>query len=471
MTAFVLLGAKKFWILDPLYSALGTLVAWFYSVIPSYGFAIVLLTLAVRVITLPLTAKQARAQQQMQQLQPELKRLQAKYKHDKQKMQEEVMKFYRENHANPFGSCLPVLIQMPILIVLYRLILGLSDNDGPKHVPDSSELFAALRESGGEMVSWGMDLARSAAAVSGADKLPYLVLVALVVATGYYQQRQLTARVPKENVNPQMAMMTKIFPAMFGVISFSIPAGVVVYFLVSNIWQIGQQAVLFRDQPAPPGAAPEEAGAGGKGKAGTKGKGGAPPKAGGGKGSSARSGAAKGAGTRGAAKGGATKGAAAKGGAKGGPGGPPKGAPAKGTPAKGARKGSSGRVTPRDDRVKPAQGKGAGKAPPGRPGGGGAAVGAPGGKGGAEGAAKAQAAVPAAAGGPTGQGKRKRRGRRGRPGDGSVGASVEGVAVGGDGRAGGDGAPGSDGEGPAEGVAPTSTSAEDAQKGNDSWSG
>jgi YidC/Oxa1 family membrane protein insertase len=465
MNASVVLA--KFWILDPLYTSLGTLLAWFYSVIPSYAFAIVLLTVAVRVITLPLTAKQARAQQQMQQLQPELKRLQAKYKHDKQKMQEEVMKFYKENHANPFGSCLPVLIQMPILVVLYRLILGLSDKDGPKHVPSSSSLFEALKESGGEMVSWGMDLARSAAAVPGVDKLPYLVLVALVVATGYYQQRQLTARVPRESINPQMQMMTKIFPAIFGFVSFSIPAGVVVYFLVSNIWQIGQQAVLFRNQPAPAQGAAEKGGAaGGKGKGGakgTKGKGAGAQKAG-------ASGRATPKGSSG--KGGGAKGPPAKGTPKGTP---AKSAPAKGSPAKGARKGS-GRTTPRDDRMKPGQVKGGGKGAPGGGPGSGAALGAMGGQPRSpEAPARPKATTGAADAGTPQQGKKKRRGRRGRPSDGQALAG----GLGGNGASASDqvraqrgepSAPTGDGVAP-EDVAPTSTSGDDGQKGNDSWSG
>ncbi len=459
MNASVVLA--KFWILDPLYTSLGTLLAWFYSAVPSYAFAIVLLTVAVRVITLPLTAKQARAQQQMQQLQPELKRLQAKYKHDKQKMQEEVMKFYKENHANPFGSCLPVLIQMPILIVLYRLILGLSDKDGPKHVPSSSSLFEALKESGGEMVSWGMDLARSAAAVPGLDKLPYLVLVGLVVATGYFQQRQLTARVPKENVNPQMAMMTKIFPAIFGFVSFSIPAGVVVYFLVSNIWQIGQQAVLFRNQPTPAQAAPEKGSGGGKGKSGAKGAKGKPTgtqKAG----ASGRA-TPKGSGGKGGGKASATKGNAKSA--------PPKSAPAKGAPPKAARKGS-GRVTPRDDRLKPGPAKGDGKRGPGGASGGGTALGAMGGQPKGPGSpAPPKAATSAAAGGRQ-QGKKKRRGRRGRPSDGlAAGLGGNGATSGDPARAESGAAPPTGDGAAADHVAPTSTSGDDAQKGNDSWSG
>ena len=365
MTGMGVLAAEKFWILDPLYNSLGTLLAWFYGIVPSYGVAIMLLTVAVRIITLPLTAKQARSQQQMQRVAPELKRLQAKYKHDKQKLNEEMMRFYKENHVNPLGGCLPVLIQAPVLIVLYRLILDLTAKPDPKHIPRSSALFESLKESAGTMVSWGIDLAQSAAEVSGSDKFPYLLLVAAVVATGYLQQKQLTARVSPENVNPQMAMMTKIFPVMFGFISFTIPAGVVVYFLVSNIWQIGQQAVLFRNQPVPEPAkdkadkdtagkdgADKAAKSGGKPGSGAKGKAGIPPAKGKGAGSkgskgpgSPRPGAGKGAGKRPAA--GSPK-------ARGGP--PARsGGKGSGKPTPGNR--PSGRVTPPKRGQSPGKGK------------------------------------------------------------------------------------------------------------------
>ncbi len=369
-SATVILGA--FWILDPLYTALGTVLAWFYDVIPSFGVAIILLTLAVRLLTFPLTAKQARSQQQLQKLQPELKRLQAKYKGDKQKLNEEMMKFYKEHHVNPFGGCLPLFIQFPVLIVLYRLILGLTRtfilgftivvgtavavggapagplegvavqnghvSDGsitkdvvtsgtlddaqavlngkvvgtvtnakikngkiataqvmngkvvvgnltdlivsggrvagaPKNVPESSSLYRALKASGGKMESWGMDLAKRASDTSGSEQIPFVVLVLLVGATGFYQQRQLTGRLPKESANSQMAVMGKVFPLIFVFISWTIPAGVVVYFLVSNIWQIGQQAFMFRNQPKPEDGGSANAGKGKKGLPPTTGKG------------------------------------------------------------------------------------------------------------------------------------------------------------------------------------------------------
>ncbi|HET7722455.1 MAG TPA: YidC/Oxa1 family membrane protein insertase [Acidimicrobiales bacterium] len=239
-----------FWILDPIYSAMGSVLAFFYSVIASYGVAIALLTVTVRIFLIPLTTKQVKSQQAMQRIQPELKRLQAKYKNDRQKLNEEMMKFYKENKVNPLAGCLPILLQAPLFIVLYRLILDLSDAGGPKHVPVDSRLHSSLLESGGEMVSWGFDLAKAASSVSGfGNAFPYYLLIAITVATGYFQQRQMTARMPKDGMNQQMQMVAKIFPVIIGFVSLSVPAGVVVYFIVSNLWQIGQQAVTFKVFP------------------------------------------------------------------------------------------------------------------------------------------------------------------------------------------------------------------------------
>jgi len=243
------------WILDPIYKAMGTVLAFFYSIVPSYGLAIILLTMTVRIFLIPLTTKQVRSQQAMQRIQPELKRLQAKYKNDRQKLNEEMMKFYKENKVNPVAGCLPILLQAPLFLVLYRLILGLNNKPRPKNLPVSSELYTSLLGAGGKMVSAGVDLARSASTVKGlGTALPYYVLIAITVATGYYQQRQMSSRLPKDSVNAQMQMIGKVFPIVFGFISFSLPAGVVLYFIVSNVWQVGQQALTFRKFPPPPAA-------------------------------------------------------------------------------------------------------------------------------------------------------------------------------------------------------------------------
>jgi membrane protein insertase Oxa1/YidC/SpoIIIJ len=133
---------------------------------------------------------------------------------------------------------------------------GVRVKGDPRYIAHTTELYRALERSGGEMVSWGIDLSKSALAGHGSfgAALPYYVLVALVVATGYYQQRQMNVRNPQAAQNPQAQLMGKVFPIIFGYISLNIAAGVVVYFCVSNLWQIAQQALIFR-QPAPAGQA------------------------------------------------------------------------------------------------------------------------------------------------------------------------------------------------------------------------
>ena len=243
---------------NSLVDGMGAILAFLYSVIPNYGFAIIGLTVLVRLALFPLTAKQARSMQKMQLIQPELKRLQAQYKNDRQKLNEEIMKFYKENKVNPMAGCLPLVLQMPIFFALYQVLIS-----PQKRLPTDSKLYEAF--CGNLPVSQckdpkglsflGMDLGEAAAKVSGGfvDALPYFLLISLVVVTGYLQFKQTQSR--QTQANPQMAMMGKIFPVMFAFISYSLPSGVVLYFLVSNAWQIGQQALIFRTMPAPPASA------------------------------------------------------------------------------------------------------------------------------------------------------------------------------------------------------------------------
>lgn len=251
-------------IFTALLNALGYLLAIFYSVIPSAGVAIILLTVILRLLVYPLTAKQAKSMLSMQRAQPEIKKLQVKYKDDKQKLNEEMMAFYKENHINPFGGCLPLLLQMPIFISLYQLLIAI-----PKHLPQSGQFSGFYNE------ICNSDLAKCDApkavyklpffnngtfdlhlsAGSGFDSipgaLPYWGLVALVVITAFFQQKQ-TMRFQTQ-VNPQMQMVMKVMPLFFAFISINIPAGVVLYFFVSNLWQIGQQEVVYRKIGTPTG--------------------------------------------------------------------------------------------------------------------------------------------------------------------------------------------------------------------------
>jgi YidC/Oxa1 family membrane protein insertase len=239
---------------------MGTVLAFIYKVIPNYGLAIIGLTVVVRLVLFPLTAKQARSMQKMQLIQPEIKKLQAKYKDNRQQLNEEIMKFYKENQVNPMAGCLPLFLQMPIFFALFRVL-----REPLKHIPHDSKLFHAFcgnfdASQCGKQAGYpkglsflGMNLSKSAADIKGGftTALPYFLLIALVVVTGYLQFKQTQSRQTGAQANPQAAMMGKIFPALFAFISYRLPSGVVLYFLVSNAWQIGQQALIFRTMPGP----------------------------------------------------------------------------------------------------------------------------------------------------------------------------------------------------------------------------
>ncbi len=229
---------------------MGQILAYFYRVIPSYGVAIILLTILVRLILYPLTAKQARSMLAMQRVQPEIKKLQAKYKHDRPKLNEEMMKFYKENKINPLGGCLPLVAQMPIFIALFQMLRNVQ-----KHVPVGEQLFQDMCRGAATVKKCpkppnlpflGMNLSVSASASHAgfSDAFPYYVLIGLVVITAFLQQKQTMRN--QTQANPQMQMVGKIMPLFFAFISLSLPAGLVLYFFVSNLWQMGQQELVFR---------------------------------------------------------------------------------------------------------------------------------------------------------------------------------------------------------------------------------
>src|SRR6476646_6942078 len=248
---------------DPVYNFFGAILAFFYSIIPNLGVAIILLTILVMLVMFPLTAKQAKSMMAMQRAQPEIKKLQAKYKQDRAKLNEEMMKFYQENKINPLAGCLPLLVQMPVFLALFRVM-----RDPYKHIPKSSDLYAAfctgpkghlyvnqcnLPKKGlpNPQYFLGMDLSQHATAVTGGflDALPYFILVGLVVVTGFLQARQSRRNAP--NMNSQMAIVTSVLPIAFGLFSLQFPAGLVLYFLISNLWRLGQQELIMRKITGP----------------------------------------------------------------------------------------------------------------------------------------------------------------------------------------------------------------------------
>lgn len=245
---------------DPLFDAIAGVLAWFYDLTGDYAISITLLTLAIMMVFTPLTLKGTRSMMRMQEIQPEIKKIQAKYRNDRQAMNQEMMQLYQARGVNPLGGCLPTLVQLPVFIVLYRVLVNLTNlttegcNEGvqecfaPRNLSTDSRLYQDLADGSGEMVSFGIDLSRSANEVLRAnfvDALPYLGLVALTFFLSWYQQRQMKSRRGAQAAaNPQMELMMKILPFMLPVFAFIVQAALAVYFIASAVYRIGQQALI-----------------------------------------------------------------------------------------------------------------------------------------------------------------------------------------------------------------------------------
>jgi YidC/Oxa1 family membrane protein insertase len=259
--------------MNAFFELFANILAWFYSLVPNYAVAIILLTLLVMVIVTPLTLKGTRSMMIMQKLQPEMRKIQQKYKDDRQKQNEELLKFYKENEINPLGGCLPLLVQLPVFIVLYQVLRGLTlrqpslgfdvgwvTGNGPTDVPSvertfdpayvnhNSDLYHDLSNTT-QMTAFGLDLSESASQALSQGilhALPYLALIAIVAVTGVIQQRQIQGRNTGAQVNPQQQAIMRLMPVFLPLISFGLPAGLVLYFSVSNLYRIGQQAFISR---------------------------------------------------------------------------------------------------------------------------------------------------------------------------------------------------------------------------------
>ena len=253
-----------------MFQFLADALAFFYNVWPSYGGSIILFTLAIMLVLSPLSIKSARSMIAMQRVGPELKKIQAKHKNDREALNREMMAFYQEHGINPFSSCLPVLLQMPVFIVLYQVLIGLTrrmdganSNFNPKYLENDQGALAEALRGTNKMLSFGMDLSQGALSELQNEgiitALPYITLVGLVVLTSFVQQRQVQGRNTGNASNAQQQMIGKILPFIFIPISVSIPSGVVIYFVVSNSVRIAQQALVTKLDFSPKAMAAAEA--------------------------------------------------------------------------------------------------------------------------------------------------------------------------------------------------------------------
>ena len=288
-------------IFQGLLDVIGLVLAWLYDVVGNYGLSIVLLTLVLRFLLFPLGVKQIKSMQSMQALQPKIKEIQKKYKNNKPKAQEETMRLYKEAGVNPLGGCLPVLAQFPLLIAMYSVIRAPGYEpvmtDGAvsayritnNHLPTDSDLFASvvthegtgfiglnlqcsaaqagsieastIEDSEGNFVDPGIPLQSDEGAAldsfearpvlpCGQDgltsKIGYVLLLGLMIGTAFFQTLQTQRASPQGSASSQQQMILRIMPLFFGFIGFSFPAGLVLYWTVSNLFMIGQQTLLLR---------------------------------------------------------------------------------------------------------------------------------------------------------------------------------------------------------------------------------
>ena len=284
-----------------LLDGLGWVLARIYDVIPNYGVSIIVLTLLIRLILLPLGIKQIKQMQTMQAISPKIKEIQKKYKGNRERIQEEQMKIYREYGASPLGGCLPMLLTYPFLIAMYSVVrpapyapvkedgqVSAYELYGKVHVPTDSELFAhvivdqddgfllmhmqcALLQAGKQapIYSAGRPLQQQQAGlprlfkatpidsfVSAAtrncgtkrfpDVIPYVILLAAMVASTFFAQLQMQRSSPPGSASQQQKTLTRLFPLMFAVFGLQFASGLVLYWVVQNSVQIGQQTFLLR---------------------------------------------------------------------------------------------------------------------------------------------------------------------------------------------------------------------------------
>jgi YidC/Oxa1 family membrane protein insertase len=264
-------------IFHPIFSLFGWLLAFFYSLIPNYGFAIMMLTIVIMAVMTPLTVKSTRGMVAMQKIQPEIKKLQVKYKgaENRQTLNEELMRLYKEENVNPMSSCLPMLVQGPFLFVLYQVIKGLSNTvavhrtltmpahilSQPKYIPTSSKLYESIIAAHGQLKVFGFDMALKPFShhSSTLAAAPYFVFVLAAVGLQYFQMAQINNRAKKtgQNIPSQQQAIQRFLPIMFAYIYFIIPAAVVLYMIVSNIIRIITQDVMFRLGVSNPGSTRE----------------------------------------------------------------------------------------------------------------------------------------------------------------------------------------------------------------------
>ena len=257
-------------ILNPLYTAVSAVIMAIHKVLsPIFGtdsgvtwtLAIVGLVILIRIILIPLFVKQIKSQRALTALQPHMKAIQTKYKDDRQKQSEEMMKLYKEHKTNPLASCFPILAQAPIFFALFTVLNGIGKNPPQKHgvLTQDDVVSAAAAKFFGAPISQtflGSDITTV--------KVVTVILIAFMSATTFTTQKQLmTKGMPKMSTQNNMMLqqqkiMLYLFPVIFAVSGVNFPVGVLIYWSTTNLWTWGQQFYVIKRNPTPGSPAYEE---------------------------------------------------------------------------------------------------------------------------------------------------------------------------------------------------------------------
>jgi YidC/Oxa1 family membrane protein insertase len=225
-------------ILQPLVDVANSVLQFFHNTAGlSWGMSIIALTVCTRALLIPLTYRQLKGMRALQALQPQIKEIQAKYKNDRQRMQQEMMRFYQENKVNPFASCIPLIAQLPVFITLFYVL---------RHeLP--SDIGCTAGHCGSEASFLFInDLTAKA---HGAELIALLVL--------YVGTQLVSGLVMSVTADKSQRIMMGLLPFIFVPFVINFPAGLVLYWITTNFWTIGQQYVIQRVIPAPVTATPE----------------------------------------------------------------------------------------------------------------------------------------------------------------------------------------------------------------------
>jgi YidC/Oxa1 family membrane protein insertase len=253
-------------ILNPLYTAVSWVIITFHDLLSftnnedlQWSIGIISLVILIRIILIPLFVKQIKSQRALTALQPHMKAIQKKYKDDRQKQSEEMMKLYKEHKTNPLASCFPILAQAPIFFALFTVLNGISQNRAHGLLKGEYLVSAQNASFFGAPLS-GTFLGSS----DSGTKLIAIFLIIFMSATTFTTQRQLMVKgMPKmDSSNNMMLQQQKImlylFPVIFAVTGVNFPIGVLIYWSTTNLWTWGQQYYVIKRNPTPGSPAYEE---------------------------------------------------------------------------------------------------------------------------------------------------------------------------------------------------------------------